>query len=92
MLLVGAGIAGFHVGVEQHWWAGTDGCGVDPLATGVSVDALREQLLGEPVVPCDVVTWSFFGISMAGYNFMISLLLGLTALVVAMRPAKGVHQ
>lgn len=82
-LLIGAGIAGFHVGVEQHWWAGTDGCGVDPLAAGNSIDALRAQLLAEPVVPCDVVTWSLFGISMAGYNFVISLGLGATALTVA---------
>ncbi|HKK22348.1 MAG TPA: disulfide bond formation protein B, partial [Pseudohaliea sp.] len=82
-LLIGAGIAGFHVGVEQHWWAGTADCFADPLAAGSSIDALRAQLLAEPVVPCDEVTWSLFGISMAGYNFLISLGLGITALAVA---------
>lgn len=82
-LLIGAGIAGFHVGVEQHWWAGTADCSADPLAAGNSIEALRAQLLAEPVVPCDEVAWSLFGISMAGYNFLISLGLGIAALAVA---------
>src|SRR5688572_14068855 len=35
--LAGAGIAFFHVGVEQHWWAGTAACeGALPAATTVA--------------------------------------------------------
>jgi disulfide bond formation protein DsbB len=82
-LLVGAGIAVFHVGVEQHWWTGTPGCGV--TATADTLEELRAQVMAAPVVRCDVVPWSLFGISMAGYNVVISLALGALALVAARR-------
>jgi disulfide bond formation protein DsbB len=82
-LLVGAGIAVFHVGVEQHWWTGTPGCGV--TATANTLEELRAQVMAAPVVRCDVVPWSLFGISMAGYNVVISLALGALALVAARR-------
>ncbi|UEM01603.1 disulfide bond formation protein B [Skermanella rosea] len=80
-LLVGGGIAVFHVGVEQHWWTGTPGCGV--TGTADSVEALRAQIMATPVVRCDEVAWSLFGISMAGYNILISLVLAAIALAAA---------
>jgi disulfide bond formation protein DsbB len=75
--LAGAAIAGFHVGVEQHWWEGLAACGGagglnDP---GLSLAELRARLLATPVVRCDEVPWSLFGISLAGYNFVASLAL-----------------
>lgn len=82
-LLVGGGIAVFHVGVEQHWWTGTSGCGV--TATADSIDALRAQIMAAPVVRCDQVAWSLFGISMAGYNILISLVLAAVAFFAARR-------
>ncbi len=78
-LLAGAGIAAFHVGVEQHWWQGTAECGSAVGGAG-SIEELRARLLAQPVVRCDEVAWSLFGVSMAGYNFLVSLLLGLLAL------------
>ena len=60
--LVGAGVALFHVGVEQHWWAGTSGCGV--TATADSLEALSAQVLNAPVVRCDEVPWSLFWMSL----------------------------
>jgi disulfide bond formation protein DsbB len=72
--LVGAGIAAFHVGVEQHWWAGTAECGANFGPAG-SVEELRRRLLAQNVVRCDDIAWSLFGISMAGYNFLLSLAL-----------------
>jgi len=80
--LAGAGIAVFHVGVEQHWWQGTAECG-STLGPASSIDEMRKMLLAQPVVRCDEVAWSLFGISMAGYNALISLALaafGLAAL------------
>jgi disulfide bond formation protein DsbB len=74
VFLVGAGIAAFHVGVEQHWWAGTAECGANFGPAG-SVDELRRRLLAQNVVRCDDIAWSLFGISMAGYNFLMSLAL-----------------
>lgn len=79
-LLVGAGIAAFHVGVEQGWWVGTPGCGAAPTDGG-SIADITAQLLATPVVRCDEIAWSLAGISMAGYNFLISLVLAIVALV-----------
>ncbi len=77
---VGTGIAVFHVGVEQHWWSGLASCGatIDPT---LSFEELKQQLLAAPVVRCDEVLWSMFGISMAGYNALLSA--SLTALSFA---------
>lgn len=81
-LLVDAAIAAFHVGVEQHWWAGTDECG-GTLGAGLSAEELKAQLMAAPVVRCDEIAWSLFGISMAGYNFMLALASGIVALAWA---------
>lgn len=77
-LLGGAGIAGFHVGVEMRWWEGTAECG--STAAADTVAALRAQLLAQPVVRCDEVAWSLFGVSMAGYNMAFSTALAIFAL------------
>jgi disulfide bond formation protein DsbB len=78
--LVGTGIGVFHVGVEQHWWEGTAAC-TGSVATGgaKTVEALRQQILSSDVVRCDRVPWSLFGVSLAGYNVLISLALELFA-------------
>lgn len=86
-LLGGAAVAGFHVGVEQLWWEGTRSCGAGSLA-GLSVDALREKLLATPVVRCDEIAWSLFGVSMAGYNALISIGLSIFALAASRHPDK----
>ena len=77
---IGSAIAIFHIGVEQQLWQGTPGCG--NFINTDSVEALRKQLLAQPIVRCDEVTWSLFGISMAGYNFLISSSLLLYSLVI----------
>ncbi len=79
-LLTTAGIAAFHMGVEWRWWEGTSSCGAS-LGAGTSLETLRTALLATPVVRCDAVAWSFLGISMAGYNFIISGLLGIIVLI-----------
>lgn len=81
---IDAGIAAYHVGVEQHWWQGTAECG-STLDLNLSPDELKKQLLNQPVVRCDEVPWSLFGISMAGYNFLYAIALGLVTLWYALR-------
>jgi disulfide bond formation protein DsbB len=72
--LFNAGLAAFHVGVEQHWWAGTEACtGGAPV--GLTADQLRAQLLATKPARCDEVAWSFLGISLAGFNFLLSVVL-----------------
>jgi disulfide bond formation protein DsbB len=81
-LLSGAGIAGFHVGVEQHWWPGTAECG-STIGPAGNIEELRARLMAQPIVRCDEVAWSLFGVSMAGYNLLFSVALGALALLVA---------
>jgi disulfide bond formation protein DsbB len=84
-LLVGAAVGVFHVGVEQHWWTGTSGCGAAGGAT--TLEELRAQVLAAPVVRCDEAAWSLFGVSMAGYNVAISLVLSLFAFTACRKAA-----
>ncbi len=68
----GAAVAVYHIGIEQHWWAGPTSCsGGD--AGAQSVDELRVKLMATPVVRCDQVAWSLLGVSLAGFNVLASL-------------------
>lgn len=70
-VLVSGGIGAFHVGVEQGWWEGTSGCG---STSGTNdLNALRAQIMNAPIVRCDEVAFSLFGISMAGWNALFAL-------------------
>ncbi|MSO71303.1 MAG: disulfide bond formation protein B [Alphaproteobacteria bacterium] len=79
LLLADAGIAFYHVGVEQHWWLGTAACATRPLA-GLSVADMRRALLETAVVRCDEPAWVLFGISMAGYNVLAASVLAVFGL------------
>lgn len=78
VFLAGAGIAFYHVGVEQHWWLSAV-C-ESSIETGLSVEQLAERLMATPPQACDQVNWSLFGISMATYNTAVSLVLGVATL------------
>lgn len=80
-LLVTAGIGFYHVGVEQLWWEGTAACG--STAAPDSLEALKAQLMAQPIVRCTDIAWEMFGISMAGYNFLLSAAAGLLAIVLS---------
>ncbi len=83
----GAGIAGFHVGVEQGWWVGLSGCAAG-LEAGLSTQEVLAMLeTRQQVVPCDEPAWTFAGISMAGYNGLLSLALTAFAAWGARSPA-----
>jgi len=85
VVLVGAGIALYHVGVEQHWWAGPTTC-TAPEPGAQSSGELLDQILATPVVLCDQVAWSLWGISMAGWNAFASLVLAFLWLRAARAP------
>ena len=61
-------IGGYHAGVEYGWWEGITTCAA---AAGGSGDALAD-IFAAPIVRCDEVQWSLFGISLAGFNFLVS--------------------
>jgi disulfide bond formation protein DsbB len=67
-----AAVAFYHVGVEQHWFAGPSAC----TASGggaMTVEDMKRVILGTAPVLCDRVQWSLFGVSMAGWNLLASL-------------------
>jgi disulfide bond formation protein DsbB len=82
-LLANAGIALFHAGVEQKWWQGLTRCTAPPTAG--SADAMLADILAQPLVRCDAIPWQMFGVSMAGWNFLLSLSLAGAALWLMLR-------
>ena len=82
-----AGIGVYHVGVEQGIFAGPTTCSGG--ITGDSVEELRRKLMAAPIVRCDEVAWSLFGISLAGYNVIASAALAVFSLVGALRGERG---
>ena len=87
-LIVTAGIGVFHVGVEYRWWAGPQSCtgGAPP---GLSPEQLRKYLFGAKMVRCDETAWAMWGISMAGWNAILS---GALAFVLASGVASWVRE
>lgn len=76
-MLVNAGIALYHTGVERDWWQGPQSCSGGGLDLGSMSGAdLLATDVGPAIVMCDEVAWQMFGLSMASWN-------GLTCLVLA---------
>jgi len=68
-ILIGGLIGGYHAGIEYGWWTGFTAC---TSAVDMSGDPL-EAILKAPVVRCDVAPWDLLGVSLAGFNFLISV-------------------
>ncbi|WP_353200516.1 disulfide bond formation protein B [Sandarakinorhabdus sp.] len=79
-----AGLALFHVGVEQKWWQGLTRCTAPPLAGDMK--SMMADILAQPLVRCDAIPWQMFGISMAGWNFLIALVLAGVAAWLMLKP------
>ncbi|TXH12468.1 MAG: disulfide bond formation protein B [Gammaproteobacteria bacterium] len=63
-------IGGYHAGVEYGWWEGITTCS-STVAPGSGKEVL-DAILNAPLIRCDIAPWTLFGISLAGYNFLIS--------------------
>lgn len=70
-LLVTSAIGVFHVGVEYRWWEGPQACSGN-IPRGLSTEQLKKYLFGARMVRCDETAWSLWGISMAGWNALLS--------------------
>lgn len=77
IFLIGACLALYHVAIQNHLVSLPMFCNTQDFGNIDSVQALKETLLNTPLVRCDQVTWSFLGISLAGYNAILSLFLTL---------------
>jgi disulfide bond formation protein DsbB len=78
-MLVSTALGAYHAGVEWRWWPGPTDCS-GPITDFTAKGALLDQLRSIRVVRCDEAAWRFLGLSLAGYNALISLALaGLAA-------------
>ena len=75
-LAITSAIGIFHAGVELHWWQGPQTC-TGTIPRGLSADELKKYLFGAKMVRCDDIVWSLWGISMAGWNAVLSGVLAL---------------
>jgi disulfide bond formation protein DsbB len=82
----GAGtlVAGFHMGVEYKWWPGLASCAAGAVQAPGDILAALGKPMQAPA--CDQVAWSLLGLSMAGWNMVISLKLCVYSVIAAWRP------
>ncbi len=73
-----AGLGAYHAGVEWKFWEGPTDC-TGPIGDLGSAASLLQRLDTVKVVRCDEVQWRFLGLSLAGYNVLISLLMAAIA-------------
>jgi disulfide bond formation protein DsbB len=66
-ILTSGAIGAFHAGVEYGWWEGLTRCAVQ------SGPVTLDNIMKAPVIRCDTAPWSLFGISLAGFNAIISV-------------------
>ncbi|WP_306155436.1 disulfide bond formation protein B [Roseovarius sp. MMSF_3281] len=82
--LTTAGIGAYHTGVERGWWEGPSSC-TSSGTSGLSTDELFDQIMAAPLVRCDEVPWEMFGLSMASWNMLASLVLAVIWVMAARR-------
>ncbi len=73
--LASAAIGAFHVGVEQKWWDGLASCTAGSIEGISTADLLNPDVVVAAPVRCDEIAWALAGISMAGWNMILSLVL-----------------
>lgn len=80
LFLYGAGLAAYHAGVEWHFWPGPAACAAS--SGGLNASAVLEALGSAQKAPsCDEAPWQLAGVSMAGYNALISLGLAIASAI-----------
>jgi disulfide bond formation protein DsbB len=80
VLLTGAGLAAYHVGIEQGWWALPAGCVAGGDAE--SIEDLK-RMMAEAPPACDQVSFAFLGLTLAGWNLVASLTLAVLTVAAA---------
>ncbi|GGX46596.1 dihydroneopterin aldolase [Tateyamaria omphalii] len=81
-----AGVGAYHVGVEQGWWEGPTSCSAGAV-DNLDPDALFDQIMAAPLIRCDEIAWQFAGLSMAGWNMVLSAVIaGIWIWALRVRP------
>ena len=73
LIAVSGAIGVAHAGVEYHWWNGFTACTQTVDLRGLGPDERLAALMKAPVIRCDVAQWRLAGISLAGFNAILSL-------------------
>lgn len=68
-ILTSGVIGGYHAGVEYGWWQGFTAC----TSTIASSGDIMKSIMEAPLTRCDLAPWNLFGISLAGFNFLLSV-------------------
>ena len=84
VFLVSAGLGAYHAGVEWGFWPGPADCGGGAGAGAGTMGDFLNQLQTTRVVSCTEAAWRFLGLSLAGWNVLISLALAGLAVVAAL--------
>ena len=84
LAILTSGLIGvYHAGVEAGVFEGLTQCS-SAIGGGSTADILKD-IMATPLVRCDQVQWSFLGISMAGWNAIISIGSSLVILWLSLR-------
>lgn len=78
-----AALGTYHAGAEWKFWPGPDTCSGAAPAAPIKATDLLKKLEVTRVIRCDEAPWRMFGLSFAGWNAVISILLWITALQAA---------
>ena len=82
-VLISGAIGGFHAGVEYGWWQGITSCArIVPSDPGSSA---LEAIMNTPMISCNEAQWRLAGISLAGFNFLLSAAGGVAVLALVFR-------
>jgi disulfide bond formation protein DsbB len=79
VMLWNTGLAGYHAGVEWKFWPGPQDCS-GPINNFGTTQEMLKQLNNISVVRCDQAAWRFLGLSLAGWDVLVSLGLAIVAL------------
>ena len=83
LAILASGLIGaYHAGVEYGWWQGVTGC--TSTADNSGGDALA-AIMNAPLIRCDVAQWTLAGISLAGFNALISVVSAVAIFVLLAR-------
>ena len=83
VFLANAGLGIYHAGAEWKFWPGPDTCAGAAAPLGGGSGGLLKQLETTRVIRCDEAPWTFFGLSFAGWNVVVSFLIFAAALQAA---------
>jgi disulfide bond formation protein DsbB len=88
IFLYGAGLAAYHAGAEWKWWPGPKTCSGGDAAAASNLEAMLKGTAAIKAPACDKAAWVFLGLSMAGWNVLISLKLAAWSVLAAFRKSE----